>query len=305
MAKGIDVYTKYQNVLNWQAVRAAGIEFCYVKVSDGTSTRATNNYGALGTRAGVVMGAYHYAQFGDPVAQANLLIDQAAANNLLDLAPALDLEDPFVPGTQAANFAIAFLKQVKARGHRPCLYANNSMLNSILAAVKREIPDVIVWVARYGANPTVEYHVWQYSSSGTVSGIAASAVDMNTGSIPFNLPSGSSGGNTSAVIDDEETTLKLEPGENRHLPIPVAGKPPYLYIAAGFGDWVDVHQIVFVGPTKGDGGNYIAGGYDQPEGQPAWRWVSDRPGPIRIPDGTAFVVIRYTTPFDSCVAYVG
>src|SRR6187399_1804991 len=102
MPDGIDIYTKYQDVHDWRAVRGAGIEFAYVKVSDGDEDRPDNGYGPAGRAAGLAMGAYHYGQPGDPVAQADRLIHRAAAAQLLDLAPALDLEDPFAPGQRAA-----------------------------------------------------------------------------------------------------------------------------------------------------------------------------------------------------------
>jgi hypothetical protein len=60
------------------------------------------------------------------------------------------------------------------------------MLANILPAVKAAVPDVLVWVARYGATPTVPYDVWQHSSSGRVPGIQAQSVDLNTGTVPLN-----------------------------------------------------------------------------------------------------------------------
>lgn len=186
MAKGIDVYTAYQTVTDWGAVRRAGYEFAYVKVSDGLGTRAVNSYGVKGRAAGVKMGAYHYAQFGDAVTQANLLIDQAERHGLTDLAPALDLEHPFVENEQAITFAVLFLKQIVRRGHRPALYANNSMMKTIQGSVRRAVPDTLMWVARYGPQPSVAYDVWQHTQYGHVPGIAAKSVDLNTGIVPLN-----------------------------------------------------------------------------------------------------------------------
>src|SRR6187399_906752 len=117
MADGIDVFTKYQDVRDWRAVQGAGYQFCYVKVSDGEEDRPDNGYGPAGRSAGLAMGAYHYAQFGDPVAQANRLVHRAVAAGLTDLAPALDLEDPFGPDQTAIDFAIAFLRRVAELGH--------------------------------------------------------------------------------------------------------------------------------------------------------------------------------------------
>lgn len=191
MADGIDVFTAYQDVRDWYAVRRAGYEFCYVKVSDGDGDRPDNGYGPAGRAAGLAMGAYHYAQPGDPVAQANRLVDRALAAVLTDLAPALDLEDPFVPGPGAADFATAFLRRVRDRGHRPCLYGNNTMLTAVEGPVKAAVPETLIWAARYGAAPTVPYDVWQWSSSGSVPGISAGAVDLNRGAIPWNTSAGS------------------------------------------------------------------------------------------------------------------
>lgn len=188
MTEGIDVFTLYQDVRDWRAVRGAGYEFCYVKVSDGDEDRADNGYGPAGHSAGLAMGAYHYAQFGDPVTQAERLVHRVEAAGLTDLAPALDLEDPFGPDRRASDFAIAFLRRVAELGHRPCLYGNNTMLNAVLGPVKAAVPETLVWAARYGGAPTVPYDVWQWSSSGSVPGISAGSVDLNRGVIPVDAP---------------------------------------------------------------------------------------------------------------------
>jgi GH25 family lysozyme M1 (1,4-beta-N-acetylmuramidase) len=237
MAHGLDVFTAYQTVTDWRAVRAAGFEFCYVKVSDGTTIRDDGGYGSAARAAGVATGGYHYGQPGNAVAQANLLCDRVEAAHLTDLAPALDLESPFQPSGQAAQFAVAFLRQVTERGHRPCLYANNAMLSVILPAVRTAVPSVLVWAARYGANPTVDHDVWQYSDAGRVPGVRGT-VDLNQGAIPFNM---------SAKDDDmdgeQDNRLKLieqnvrsilreltgDPQGNPTLDLtwkPVAGKTP-------------------------------------------------------------------------------
>jgi GH25 family lysozyme M1 (1,4-beta-N-acetylmuramidase) len=186
MPQGIDIYTKYQTVTDWHAVRGAGYEFAYVKVSDGNVNRDDGGWGPKGRAAGLAMGAYHYAQPGDPVAQANRLCDRAIAAGLTDLAPALDLEAPFARTQSTVDFAVSFVRQVKARGFRPALYANNSMMQTIGGPVKAAVPDAFLWVARYGANPTVPHDLWQHSSTGKVPGISASGVDLDTGAIPFN-----------------------------------------------------------------------------------------------------------------------
>lgn len=289
MANGIDVYTKYQTVTSWPAVRGAGYEFAYVKVSDGTSTKDTAGWGPKGRSAGVKMGAYHYAQPGDAVAQANLLVDRAASEGLTDLAPALDLEAPFVPGQAAINFAIAFLKQVRSRGHRPCLYANNSMLTSVRAAVLAAVPETLIWVARYGASPTVGYDFWQHSSSGQVPGVTASSVDLNTGAVP--LDSAPAGGGASAPSPvstsarNEERTVEAPASADNYKVIPTFGGTK-LYVGAAYGRTVNCTEIWHIGASGSTGGAYLNNGAGQ-------SFAADRPGPLPLSAGTVSVTIRY------------
>lgn len=190
MAEGIDVYSRYQTVKDWHAVKASGRSFVYVKLSDGSVHRDDLGYVAAAKAAGLRVGGYHFAQGGDPIAQADLLCARVATLGAMDLAPALDAE---TPATTNAPYMIAFLNRVKKYGHRPCLYASNSILETQLAAVQKQIPDVLVWVARYGGSPTVPYDLWQYTSSGIVPGIAEHT-DLSRGALPLNYHPAQPGG---------------------------------------------------------------------------------------------------------------
>ena len=189
MANGIDIYSQYQHVTSWSRVRSAGIDFAYIKLSDGTSTRNEAGYTRGAQSVGIKAGGYHYAQPGNPVAQADLFIDRCEHYGCTDLAPALDLEAPFTPGNAAINFATAFLRQIQKRGHRPCLYGNNAMLRTVQRPVLAAVPHTLIWVARYGASPSLPYDVWQFSDAGHPAGITASAVDLNKGTLPLNSTS--------------------------------------------------------------------------------------------------------------------
>lgn len=261
MANGVDLYTKYQTVTDWAAVRGAGIEFAYVKAADGLDPKDTGGWGVKGRRAGVKMGAYLYAQPGTPVSQANLLCDQAFMQGLSDLAPALDIESNAAIhtwGTQEAiDFSIAFLTQVKARGYRPCLYANNSMLygvnTAILPAVKAAVPDVVVWAARYGGLvPGGAYDVWQHSSAGRVPGIG-NTVDLNVGPIPLNT----TGGTVPAVDQKEDDMpdrelLPTDGARTRSVTLPVPKSAAEVVVSLG---WVSmfVTKLAVYGPSPATG----------------------------------------------------
>jgi GH25 family lysozyme M1 (1,4-beta-N-acetylmuramidase) len=190
MPEGIDVYIANQTVTSWSQVRASDIDWCYQKVSDGSGTRQINP----GPFAGVAQGGYHFSQPGSPVDQANLLVNRCEALGLIDLNPALDLEDnpptsgrANIPNNQKAAFAINFGRQVLARGHGFTLYANDSTWQSIYNQVMSALPQTFRWVARYRtAPPITPYDAWQYTSSGSCPGISTGSLDRNRGKKPLN-----------------------------------------------------------------------------------------------------------------------
>jgi len=190
MSEGIDIYSRYQTVTDWSAVKRADITWCYQKVSDGMSTRepqANRNY------AGVSQGGYHFSQPGSPVEQAKILLSQCEKYGLLDLNPCLDMEDnPSGSGKdnirpeQKADYIIAFGRWVLSRGHGFTLYANNSDWGFFGSKVMQALPQTFRWVARYGANPTVGWDAHQYTSSGSCPGITSNGLDRNRGKVPLN-----------------------------------------------------------------------------------------------------------------------
>jgi lysozyme len=294
MAEGVDLYQKYNKVSSWTAVRNAGITFAYVKLSDGMTTRDDGGYVAGGRGVGIAMGGYAYAQPGNPVGQANLLCDRAEATRATDLAPALDIEDNSSIHTwgtnEAVDFSCDYLQRIKARGHRACLYANNSMLKSILARVKIEVPDVIVWAARYGADPTVVHDVHQYTSSGAVAGISG-AVDRNKGVVPRNgVPSNGGGGYIPSPI-----TGTLMMTEDNMATLPASMDAGYEVLAVPPDANV---KLVFASKTVIFGGHLynwspVAGqGTGGDPGQ--WRTEVQEGEAIAIPKGTSKVHIEYS-----------
>lgn len=231
--EGIDIYSKFQTVNSWTQVRAADIGWCYQKVSDGTGIRSVQTPD-LGHAAGVAQGGYHFSQPGDPVAQANLLVDRCIVLHMLDLRPALDLEDnppglgPNIPDSQKADWAVAFGRQVQARGHGFTLYANDSTWGFIKTKVRAALPDTFKWVARYRvAPPDNPWDAWQYTSSGNVPGIAAGSVDRNKGAIPFNT-----GGN-----------MPLDAGDKAYIEDQISNHPGWWY-APRFAGNLNYAQVV-------------------------------------------------------------
>lgn len=302
MSEGIDVYAKIQTSVDFIRVKGAGRDFAFVKVSDGMTTRDTKGYGAAGRLAGVAMGAYHYGQPGDPIAQANLLLTQADRFNLGDLGRALDLEAPFVPGATATDFAVRFLRHIRDAGHLPVLYANDSLMGYTLPAVRAAVPEVWPWIARYGAAPKNGYRTWQYSSSGQLPGIPGTYVDLNKGEIPYdrravpNTPSGQRAAfreddfvqalpTCAPAVDSQGNYTGVLSGDD-YVSVPCNGLTS-LYLSTGFGRKVKVLGVVGVRDNNGKGTpEYVKVG-------PAVDINPDQPGPIPIGPGCRVVQLRY------------
>lgn len=180
--RGIDV-SHHQGVIDWTEVAASGVQFAFVKVSDGLHFRdplgASNLSGAR--LAGVRVGAYHYLRLGDGAEQADaFLAAYARAPN--DLPPVLDLEDD-VLASAAPRIALAWLRKVEERiGVRPIVYTFPGFARWIAKAP--ELAAYPLWIAHWGvASPIVPapwkaWTIWQHSRKGRVPGIRGD-VDLN------------------------------------------------------------------------------------------------------------------------------
>jgi GH25 family lysozyme M1 (1,4-beta-N-acetylmuramidase) len=291
MAEGVDLYGKYNKVTDWRAVRADGIEFAWIKLSDGNTNRDDYGYVKAGRDVGIVMGGYHYAQPGDPVAQANRLIERCAAYGALDLAPALDLEDPFVPDSAAIQFAVRFLLRLAERGHVPVLYANQAMLSGVLAPIRSALEaagvrTLKVWGARYGGSLTVPHEVHQYTSKGRVAGIVGD-VDCNRGPILLNRVAA-----TSTTQEEDDMSLypmKLEASAGTNEVLPWNGKAGVLNVIPTATDVTLLHKPWNWGPRGG-----VGGGNSAADASPESIEVN-QPGEYNIPAGTTRIVLGYSS----------
>ncbi len=196
---GIDV-SVYQGAINWDAVKASGsVNFAYIKCTDGDTTvdpRFASNL-AEAKRVGMVYGAYHFFRFltSDPLKQAALLKATAGPANFGTgtLPIAVDVEYQDKNGTtnatvtqnraQYAADLLAFVNQVTADfGRPPVLYTTADFWNNVLMSPPG-FNNLKLWIAQYSAAPTIphgwtNYSMWQYGSTGTISGITG-AVDLD------------------------------------------------------------------------------------------------------------------------------
>ena len=176
-AKGVDC-SRWQGTIGWQKVKDSGVEFAFIKASQGTTWKdPIFEQNKAGTRrVGVLPGYYHFATLQDPIKEADWFlkcVGDIRENELL----ALDAETGQTP-----EWCRKFLDRVTAKvGFKPLIYApvgNGANWTAVSSG------DYGLWVARYGLNtgsipwlfkprigPWKFYVIWQYTSRGRVPGI--------------------------------------------------------------------------------------------------------------------------------------
>src|SRR5262245_45216635 len=108
--RGIDV-SKWQGEIDWAAVRAGGVRFAYVRVSDGATAPdpLVARNGEEARRAGIARGAYQYFRPDeDAEEQADVLLEMTGPPRKGDLPPALDVE---VAGSVAPEELVARIER--------------------------------------------------------------------------------------------------------------------------------------------------------------------------------------------------
>jgi GH25 family lysozyme M1 (1,4-beta-N-acetylmuramidase) len=183
---GIDV-SYYQGTIDWDAVAADGVEFAFIRVSDGLgypdSQFANNWQGAQA--AGLLRGVYQFfREDEDPVDQAAYLLAQMGDLGDGDLPPVIDVEstDGAGPGEIVANVQEWIDHVEAATGRTPIVYTGKYFWQDNVGSTA--FAGYPLWAAHYGvtcpdiADQWDDWTFWQYSSSGAVDGIAGD-VDTN------------------------------------------------------------------------------------------------------------------------------
>lgn len=184
---GIDV-SYYQGTINWSQVRAAGIQFAIIRVSDGTGfydPKFESNWSGS-KAAGVVHGTYQFFRPGQSAtAQADVVINhlRKVGFGAKDIPPVLDVEvtDGQSNDTIAAGIRTWVSRVTAALGRKPLVYTSPGFWS---ARGNPTIKGTSLWVAHWGVScPNAPstwpgWEFWQYSSTGRVPGIAGN-VDLD------------------------------------------------------------------------------------------------------------------------------
>ena len=197
---GVDV-SYYQKTIDWNAVKAEGIDFAFIRVgyrgySQGTVNKDPkfDEYMQGAINAGIKVGVYIYSQAittGEAVEEANYVSSQIGKYNV-SFPVVIDYEYASVNGSaggrlydanlsvqQATDICKAFCGRIADAGYTPMVYANKSMLENKIDA-SQITSKYLVWLAHYTNQTSYQgkYNCWQYTSIGMINGIS-SRVDMD------------------------------------------------------------------------------------------------------------------------------
>ncbi len=197
---GVDI-SKYQEYIDFNKVKKAGIDFCMVRVGArgyGTGQLVLDEYFhenmKRATDAGLTLGVYFFSQAiteEEAIEEANMVIKELENYNVT-YPVAFDME--YIENDTArvekltkndkTVIARAFLETIKEAGYTPMIYGKKEWLIQRIDLTKLEEYDI--WLAQYEDIPDYPYKfsMWQYTNQGMVDGISGK-VDLNISFIDF------------------------------------------------------------------------------------------------------------------------
>lgn len=210
---GIDV-SHYQRFIDWEKIATEGIDFVFIKATEGTDYRDSifhNNWREV-KRVGLRRGAYHFFR---PSVSAHLQALNFVSYVPLesgDLPPVLGVEVlDGIPSDRLVDSIRIWLDLVEDKLNRqPILYTNFKFYQTYLSEHFGEVP---LWIARYYQEEPYltdnrDWHFWQYGNRGRLPGIE--------GYVDFNVFKGSSEDLKLLTGDDPDPTY-LELADSTYI----------------------------------------------------------------------------------------
>lgn len=198
---GIDV-SQWQGTINWSSVKSSGVSYAIIRCGYGSNKTSYDDPQWLNNVKGCVnnnipFGVYIYSYATTTTGAASeanhvirLLKEAGLSNSDIAFPIYYDMEDSSTKGLSAAQYASmfnTFRSTLNAAGYTNVgVYANADWWKNRL--YKIDLDGEYRWIAHYGCSSpfdygysslsSVAYGIWQYSSSGSVSGISGN-VDCN------------------------------------------------------------------------------------------------------------------------------
>ena len=185
-AYGLDV-SQWQGDVDWEQVAGDGISFVMFGLGRYQQPDPLFRENITGATAwGIRAGAYLRSQASTVEmarAEARYVVDQIQGYPI-SMPVAYDIEDEpqqnLPDNASRTDLVLAFCQEIREAGYYPMAYANEYWLGSLLDMDRIREAGIDVWQARYGSSYDESYgaSMWQYSSTGSVSGISEN-VDLD------------------------------------------------------------------------------------------------------------------------------
>lgn len=192
--KGIDV-SKYQETIDWQAVKADGVEYAFIRLGlrgYGSGKIVLDEYYDENMRganeAGVSAGVYFFTQaitVEEAIEEAQFVVENLQEYDVtcpvvfdVEMITGNDGRANSITKEERTDIVIAFCEEIKRAGYTPMIYGNVKCFTKMLDITKIEAYEK--WYAFYDDYMYFPYEVsiWQYTEKGTVDGIKGD-VDLN------------------------------------------------------------------------------------------------------------------------------
>ena len=178
--RGIDV-SSHNGMMNLDAAARDGVEFIWIKASEGADFRAANfalNY-QKAQHAGLKTGAYHFFRFNRGGVEQALNLLRVVSGRRLELGIAVDVEEHGNPRTDTDSVLQrlqTMTEYLNLRGYRVTFYTNKDGYAKYLSEYFRGFP---MWICSFTDDSVGDdWAFWQYDHHAKVKGIQGD-VDMN------------------------------------------------------------------------------------------------------------------------------
>lgn len=179
--RGIDI-SRHNGPIDFDSVAGAGIDFVYIKASEGMSHRdaAYMRNSSAAAAAGLAVGAYHFFRFECDGQRQAINFLAAIGDSRPALPLAIDIEEWGNPAEVATDVVVERLHTMRAilenAGYRTIVYTNKNGYHRFVESGGDDL-----WICSF-TNPPLphgNWRLWQHSHCARVPGIRGD-VDLNT-----------------------------------------------------------------------------------------------------------------------------
>lgn len=199
---GLDC-SRYEKDITWSMVKSAGIQFAFVKITEGTTGHEDNIYNLnarilSALKNGVKIGYYHFARPGNvnlPEEDASDEVQNVLAHigflPKVTLPVVLDIEAYSITNIwdnkvdHMNKFINTFIQKLYEQNIKVIIYSYKSFLDINASPIFGTNP---LWIAAYLNNPEIslpnipngwsEWKIWQFTEKGQINGYIGN-IDLN------------------------------------------------------------------------------------------------------------------------------